>query len=115
MDVHVPKAITDGVKRCGIDVATAQQMDAGMKNDDELLALSVTQGRLLFTQDADSLEIAYRWQNQDFLFPGIIFCRQLNCSIGRTVEELELLCKCAAPLELESRITFLPLGTATSQ
>jgi len=112
MDVHVPKSITDGVKRCGIDVATAQELNAGMNSDDELLALSASQRRLLFTQDADFLEIASQWQNQKRLFPGILFCRQLDCSIGRTIEELELICKCATPQELESRITFLPLASS---
>jgi len=110
MDVHVPKAITDGVKRCGIDIATAQELNAGLKTDDELLALSVAQGRLFFTQDADFLDIANRWLNQNWSFPGILFCRQLDCSIGRTIEELELLCKCASSSEMESRVTFLPLS-----
>ena len=34
MDVHIPKAITDAVRRCGVDVVTAQDENVGMKTDE---------------------------------------------------------------------------------
>jgi predicted nuclease of predicted toxin-antitoxin system len=90
MDVHVPKSITDAVIRKGIDVMTAQADDSATAFDEQLLRRATEQNRLLFTQDADFLEIAVRWQTQRFYFPGILYEHQLNCSIGRTIEDLEL-------------------------
>ncbi len=109
MDVHVPKSITDAVIRKGIDVLTAQADGSATCSDEQLLQRATVLSRLLFTQDADFLEIAMRWQTQGLPFPGILYEHQLDCSIGRTVEDLELICKCAKLEELTSQITFLPL------
>ena len=110
MDVHIPKSITDGVRRSGVDVVTAQDENAGLETDENLLRRAVELNRLLYSQDADFLEIATLWQADGKTFPGIIYGSQLGCSIGRTIEDLELICKCATPSELESRVIFLPLS-----
>lgn len=110
MDVHVPKSITDGIQRCGIDVVSAQADGAATATDEELLQLAVKQSRLLFTQDNDFLEIASRWQSEEKPFPGIIYGHQLRCSIGRTIEDLELICTCMHAEELDSQVVHLPLA-----
>lgn len=110
MDVHVPKSITDGVRRRGIDAVTAQDQGAGSVTDEELLQRATDQARLLFSQDTDFFQIASRWQAISKWFPGVIYAPQLGCSIGRTIEDLELLCKCATAEELESQVIHLPLG-----
>ncbi len=66
----VPKSITDAVIRKGIDVMTAQADGSATVSDEQLLHRATEQNRLLFTQDADFLEIAARWQTQRFYFPG---------------------------------------------
>ncbi|HEY2589455.1 MAG TPA: DUF5615 family PIN-like protein [Tepidisphaeraceae bacterium] len=51
MDVHVPVAITEQLRRRGVDVLTAAEDGATELPDDELLARVRALDRLLFTQD----------------------------------------------------------------
>jgi predicted nuclease of predicted toxin-antitoxin system len=53
MDVHIPLAITDGLRRRGIDVLTSQEYETTELDDEFLLARASELGRLLFTQDQD--------------------------------------------------------------
>lgn len=55
MDVHVPRPITRGLRRRGVDVLTAQDDGAARLPDAELLGRAREQGRLLFSQDEDLL------------------------------------------------------------
>ena len=109
MDVHVPSAITEGLRRRGIDVVTSQE-DGTREADDEVLLTRATGfTRLLFTQDEDLLKLAPKWQASGKPFTGIAFAHQMGASIGRLIEDLELLVLCAAEEELNSRVTYLPL------
>lgn len=56
MDVHVPRAITEGLRLRGIDVLTAQQDGATRLSDPELLDRATALGRILSTQDGDLLQ-----------------------------------------------------------
>jgi predicted nuclease of predicted toxin-antitoxin system len=58
MDVHVPRAITDGLLKRGIDVLTAQDDDAAEFDDESLLLRATELGRFLFTQDEDLLAMS---------------------------------------------------------
>jgi hypothetical protein len=53
MDVHVPAAITSGLRRRGIDVLTSQEDGSERLPDDRLLERSTQLGRVLFSQDDD--------------------------------------------------------------
>ena len=55
MDVHVPLAITLGLRRRGIDVMTAQQDGTVQLPDDQLLDRATLLGRILLTRDQDLL------------------------------------------------------------
>jgi hypothetical protein len=78
MDVHVPAAITDGLRRAGIDVLTAQDDGTTRFTDEDLLHRATQHGRLLFTQDEDLLKIAAVWQLQSRMFSGIVYAHQLG-------------------------------------
>ena len=58
MDVHVPHAITRGLRRRGVDVLTAQEDGATEMLDPDLLDRAASLGRILFTRDQDLLAIA---------------------------------------------------------
>ena len=60
MDVHVPRAITEGLRLRGVDVLTAQEDGAGEATDGDLLDRATAVGRLLFSMDADLLREAAR-------------------------------------------------------
>jgi hypothetical protein len=53
MDVHVPAAITEGLRRRGVDVLTSQADGTRRADDETLLARATELGRTLFSQDED--------------------------------------------------------------
>ncbi len=109
MDVHVPSAVTAGLRRRGFDILTAQE-DGEQESEDETLLHRATElGRVLFTQDEDLLAIASRCQRQSQEFVGVIYCHQLGLGIGSIIEDLELLALCADEEELRNRVIYLPL------
>ncbi len=57
MEEHVPKAVTEGVRRRGVDVLTAQEADMRGATDKAHLELAMEAGRVIFTQDADFLRL----------------------------------------------------------
>ncbi len=72
MDVHVPQAITDQLRRRGIDVLTAIEDGADELPDDELLERVRLLERVLFTQDIRFKAMAQSWQHQSKPFAGLI-------------------------------------------
>jgi hypothetical protein len=99
MDVHIPQAITDQLRRRGLDVLTALDDEANELPDDQLL-LRVTQlNRVLFTQDIRFHVLAETWQVEGKQFSGLIFGHQLGGTIGQFVKDLELIAKASEPDE----------------
>lgn len=97
MDVHIPQAITDQLRRRGVDVLTAFDDERQELPDDQLL-LRVTQlNRVLFTQDIRFRVLAETWQVEGKQFSGLIFGHQLGGTIGQFVRDLELIAKASEP------------------
>ena len=90
MDVHVPSAVTEGLRRRGVDVLTSQDDGTREADDEVLLTRATALNRLLFTQDDDFLKLASKWQSSGQPFKGIVISRQLGVSIGRLIDDLEL-------------------------
>jgi hypothetical protein len=109
MDVHVPAAITEGLRRRGVDVVTSQEDGTRDHSDESLLDRSASLQRVLVTQDEDFLALASIWQANRRDFPGLIFMPQLAAGIGRYVEDLELIAACCSPAEVAGLVTHLPL------
>jgi hypothetical protein len=109
MDVHVRRAVTDGLRLRGIDVLTAQEDGAGEFTDPELLDRAGVLGRILFSQDDDLLREAHKRQQSGALFAGVIYAHQLNVSIGQCIDELELIAVLTEPEEWINRLAYLPL------
>ena len=109
MDVHVPAAITAGLRRRGIDVLTSQE-DGTREADDEQLLVRATQLRRIFvSQDEDVLRIAAAWQSAGWEFFGLVFAPQAVGSIGRYIDDLQLIAQCCDETELAGRVRRLPL------
>jgi len=64
MDVHVPMAVTEALRRKGLDILTSQDDGTATKDDDILLARAAELGRVLFSQDRDFLRIASDGKNR---------------------------------------------------
>ena len=109
MDLRIPLAMTEGLRRRGLDVLTAQQDGAHRLEDDLLLQRATKLNCALFSQDEDLLAIAAACQMKTVDFCGLIYAHQLGPGIGEIVEDLELLCVCSAAQYIRNRIIFLPL------
>ena len=109
MDHHVPSAITRGLRRCGVDVLTAEEDGAADWDDELLLERATRLGRTIFTQDDDLLVIGHQWQGAGREFAGIVYAHQLGITIGQAIRDLELIAKIMTVDELKNRIEFLPV------
>ena len=109
MDVHVPSAVTEGLRRQGVDVTTSQEDGTREAGDAALLQRATDLGRTLFTQDDDLLSIAAKWQQQGREFAGVVYSHQLGSGIGDVIEDLALIAACATEDELRNRVIHLPL------
>jgi hypothetical protein len=109
MDVHVPLAVTEQLRMHAVDVLTAQADGATRLEDPALLDRATELGRILFSRDKDLLKIAAERQRNNHSFSGLIFAHQLRVSIGRCVEDLELISKATNPAEWVAKVIFLPL------
>lgn len=108
MDVHIPQAITDQLRRRGVDVMTAFDDEAHELPDDQLL-LRVTQlNRVLFTQDIRFRVLAETWQVDGKSFSGLIFGHQLGGTIGQFVRDLEFIAKASEPDEWMNAVEYIP-------
>jgi len=109
MDVHVRRAVTNGLRLRGVDVLTAQEDGSAEMDDGPLLDRATELDRVLFTQDDDLLRVAKRRQQSGVTFAGVIYAHQLNASVGGCIAELELIAKASERAEWLDRTEHLPL------
>ena len=109
MDVHVPDAVTRGLRRRGVMVLTAQEDGMRRSADPLLLDRALALGYVLFTQDADFLVEAARRQAAGQQFAGVVYARQQHVSVGRCVIDLEFIAKAFDPPDMMNRVEYLPL------
>ena len=109
MDVHVPAAITRALVLRGVDVLTAQLDGTTQLDDPKLLDRATALNRVLFSQDEDLLAEATRRQRSGQSFCGVIYAHQLGITIGRAINDLELLAKAGSTEEFTNRVEYLPL------
>ncbi len=110
MDVHVPAAITEGLRRRSLDVLTSQEDGTREADDHKLLERTTELDRLLFSQDCELLRIATEWQRHGGRFTGLVFAHHENTSIGGCIEDIELLARCCDRGEVANRVIYLPLS-----
>lgn len=110
MDHHVPAAVTDGLRRRGVVVLTAHEDGAARLDDDLLLERASGTGYVVFTEGADFLEIAHRWQRTGREFAGVVYAHQLHVTVGQVIRDLELIAKVLGADEIRNQVVFLPLS-----
>jgi hypothetical protein len=77
--------------------------------DPRLLDRAGELGRVLFSQDEDLLIEAARRQREGIHFAGLIYAPQLELSVGRFIEELEILAKAGLLTDFVNRVQYLPM------
>ena len=102
MDEHVPKSVTAGLRRRGVDVLTAQEAGFHPADDDSHLALAAQRGRVIFTQDADFL----RLHAASILHHGIVYVPQ-HTPVGHIVRGLMLIYDVLSPEDMVNHVEFL--------
>ena len=108
MDHHIHSAITDGLRRRGIDVLTAFEDGRSKAHDDELLQRATVLRRVFVSQDQDLLRLTAEWQRAGRAFAGVAFGIQENLDIGGTIEYLELISQALPPDEMRNRVEYIP-------
>src|SRR5262245_33017219 len=109
MDVHVPRAVTEGLRQRGVDVLTAQDDGTTRLDDPDLLDRAPALQRVLFSQDEDLLREAARRQGSSEHFAGLVYLHQQVLTIGQTIRDLELIAKVYEPEDMADRVEYLPL------
>lgn len=109
MDHHVPRAITLGLRLRHVDVLTAYEDHAHDIADSDLLDRATALGRVLFTQDDDLLAEATARQATGINFGGVIYAHQQDVSIGRCVQDLEVIALAGTEADVANRVIYLPL------
>jgi hypothetical protein len=107
MDVHVHRAITDGLRSRGVDVLTAQEDGTTRWEDPDLLDRATALDRVLFTNDQDLLRIVPARQRLGVPFAGVIYAPQTS-PLGRVLGNLELCALASDPEDFANGLTYLP-------
>jgi len=107
-DVHVRRAVVDGLRLRGVDVLTAQEDGAAMLDDARLLDRATELQRVIFTQDDDFLREASQRQQAEIPFGGVIYAHQLNITIKECIEDLCLIAEATELTEWRNHVEFLP-------
>jgi hypothetical protein len=102
MDEHVPSAVTMGLRLRGLDVLTAQESGLLAASDEDQLTLALSEGRVLFTQDADFL----RLHASGIPHAGIAYAHQ-QTSVGHAVRALMLIYQVLEPEDMQNHVEFL--------
>lgn len=108
MDVHIPQAITNQLRRRGVDVLTASDDEAQELRDDQLLARVAQLDRVIFTQDIRFRVLAETWQIEGRPFSGLIYGHQLGGTIGQFVKDLELIAKVSELDDWKNAVEYIP-------
>jgi predicted nuclease of predicted toxin-antitoxin system len=109
MDVHVPAAVTEGLRHRGVDVLTSQEDLTNEWDDSQLLARATALSRVLFSMDTDLRREAVTLQRAGKPFAGLIAADQLRVAIGQCIDDLELIAKVCSPNDLADVVLYLPL------
>lgn len=109
MDVHIPRAITNGLRLRGIDVLTSQEDNTSHLPDSKLLERAAQMNRVLFTFDDDLLSIASKFLLDKKDFSGLIFAHPIEITIGNCIRDIEIIAHVLEENEIKNQIIFLPI------
>jgi hypothetical protein len=108
MDVHLPRSVTDALRRRGVMVLTSQEDGTAEWDDARLLARATELQHVFVSQDDDLLAIAHTLQAQGQPFGGVIYSHQLDASIGELIRDLELIASCGVPDDYLNQVIYIP-------
>ena len=103
VDQHYPAAVTQGLRRLGINVLTAQDAGRCGLPDSDQLVFATAQERVLASFDSD-----FRALHQSGItHAGIAWCPQQKYGIGVLIQLLQLLYQVADRDQMRNRVEYL--------
>ena len=102
-DEHIPYAVTDELKRRGLDVLTCQEIGLRSEADEAILATARELRRTVYTRDDDYL----RLHAVGVLHEGILYHHQSKYSIGNAVEAVAIACSVLNQDEMRNNVEHL--------
>jgi predicted nuclease of predicted toxin-antitoxin system len=108
-DQNVPRAIAIGLRRLGIDVLTSDEDGAADWPDERILERATALERIVFSCDADFLELAADLLTHGQPFAGVVHAHQLQITIGQAVRDLELIARVLTAEEIRNQVIHLPI------
>jgi len=103
LDENANNAIADGLRRRGIDVTISVQANLISASDDQQLGFAHAQGRVLFTQDRDFLELHY----SEVKHSGIVYAIKGSRTTGEILKGLVLIWEVLTPLDMVGNLEYL--------
>jgi predicted nuclease of predicted toxin-antitoxin system len=103
LDENCHRAISEGLKRRGLDVTTAPEVGLMRATDEQQIAYGLAQVRVIFTQDRDFL----RLHATGIPHAGIAYCDKDTKSIGEIIQGLVLIWEILDPEDMRNRVEFL--------
>ena len=103
LDEQVSNAIAEGLRRRGINVTTTPESKMKGASDEEQLAFSRENNRVIFTQDDDFLKL----HDQELSHSGIIYCHIGARSIGQIIRGLVLIWEVLTPEDMKDHLEFI--------
>jgi len=103
MDQHYPGPVTEGLRRRGIDVLTAQEAERCGLPDPDQLAFAATEKRIMVTFDSDYLAL----HQSGIAHAGLAWCPQQKYGIGMLTQLLGLLHAVADRDSMRNHVEYL--------
>jgi hypothetical protein len=109
MDHHIPEAVTAGLRRLGVDCATALEDGRSREAGSNLMMRALELDRIVFSMDEDFLTIASEWLRASRNFAGVDYAHQLQITIGQAIRDLHLMSEVLETSDTRNVIERLPL------
>lgn len=92
-----------------IDLVTVQEAGLGGSPDPDVLEWAASQGRILVTQDENTMA-GHAWDRvrAGKMMPGVLVRRQA-LPLGQSIDELQLIAVCGDAEDFRDQVRFLPL------
>ena len=101
-DENIERSIIDGLRRRGIEVISAGELEYYGKSDEFHIRKALEMNAVILTHDNDFLMIAERIDHS-----GIIFSHSRNVSIGQCIRRVELIVSVLTNKDMRNHIEFL--------
>ena len=109
MDENVPRQVTVGLRLREVDVISVQEDNRSGQADPRIFDRAIELNRVMFSRDDDMLVLACEKQNSGTAFPGVVYARPRDTTIGDCVRDLELVAKACSEEDCRNRVQYLPL------